>query len=91
MKSRSTQDVGDAPLAEHREVRLEVPHEQADELRILVDGHGNLDERVRTFFVEALVPMRDREGTHEKARSSLSLRPAASGVQLKNGEPSTGG
>ena len=84
MKPSPAEDVGDASLAEGGEVGLEESHDHAHELRILVDGHGNLDERVGSFLVEALVPVRDRKGAHEKACGGLGLRPAACGAQLQD-------
>ena len=75
MEPSATQDVRDPGSAHRWAEELQPPDEVDDEIRELVDGLGNLDESVRSFFVEPPHPGCDCDRGDKEVRCGLSKRP----------------
>ena len=81
-----TEHVGDASLAHGRAEHLEPPHEVSDEIGVLVDRLGRLDESVRSFLTEASHPGGDGRRCHDHVFGRLFEGPGSGGPQLEDGE-----
>jgi hypothetical protein len=62
VQARTAQHLGDLGLAQRWAQGFETLHRVPHEVGELVDGLADLDERVRSFFIDAFCPGSNRGG-----------------------------
>jgi hypothetical protein len=87
MQTSAAERLGDLGLSEGRAEHAELLDDVGDEVGELVHGSVDLDDRGRSFFVEASHPRGYGGRRDVEAVGGLVQRPSSSGAEFENGEP----